>query len=48
MMFLYACSWYNVNHVFDKLKLIVFHRYTLRLYVVLYVSWWILRNILGL
>lgn len=42
------CSWYNVNHVFDKLKLIVFHRYTLRLYVVLYVSWWILRNILGL
>lgn len=42
------CSWYNVNHVFDKLKLIVFHRYTLRLYVVLYMSWWILRNILGL
>lgn len=37
-------TWYNYNHIFDKLKLFVFHRYTLNCYIVLYFSWWIIRN----
>lgn len=39
-------SWYNYNHVFDKLKTYVFHRYALKAYVYLYFGWWILRNVL--
>lgn len=38
-------TWYNYNHVFDKLKSIVYHRYTLSVYIVLYFIWWIVRNI---
>lgn len=39
-------TWYNINHVFDKLKIIIYHQYTLKLYIILYFSWWIIRNIL--
>lgn len=42
------CSWYNYKHVFDGLKRVVFHRYTLWTYIVLYFAWWILRNVVGL
>ena len=41
-------TWYNFNHVFDKLKSIIYHHYTLKVYIVLYFSWWIIRNILNL
>lgn len=39
-------TWYNLNHVFDKLKNIIYHQYVLKIYIILYFSWWILRNIL--
>ena len=38
-------AWYNINHIFDKLKFIIFHRCILKLYIILYFSWWIIRNI---
>ena len=38
-------TWYNYNHFFDKLKSIVYHRYTLKSYIILYFGWWIIRNI---
>jgi len=38
-------TWYNHGHVFDKLRTFVYHRYTLRSYVILYFGWWIIRNI---
>lgn len=41
-------SWYNYNDVFGKLKEIVFHRYTLKVYVYLYFGWWIMRNVLSI
>ncbi len=40
-------SWYNFNHVFDGLRDVVLGRRALMAYLVLYVGWWILRNILG-
>lgn len=41
-------SWYNFNHMFDQLRAIVYHPYTLRSYAVLYLAWWVLRNLLGI
>lgn len=46
----YAClavlvTWYNVHHVFDRLRHFLFHRYTLSVYVVLYMGWWVVRNL---
>ena len=41
-------SWYNFGHRLDGLKRIAFHPITLRAYVVLFFSWWIARNVLGL
>lgn len=38
-------TWYNYNHIFDKLHNFIYHRYTLRSYVILYFGWWIIRNI---
>ena len=38
-------TWYNFNHVFDKVKSLVFHPYTLYCYVLLYFIWWVVRNI---
>jgi hypothetical protein len=40
-----ASTWYNFHHVFDKLKVVVFHHYTLYCYLILYFAWWIIRNI---
>lgn len=39
-------SWYNFNHVFDKLSVLVYHRYTLKAYVYLFFIWWVVRNFL--
>lgn len=41
-------SWYNHNGIFERLKVYVFHRNTLRAYVFVYFFWWIARNIFGL
>ncbi len=41
-------TWYNFNHVFDKLYAIVYHRYAIKAYIVVYFAWWIIRNILGI
>ncbi len=38
-------TWYNYNHLFDGLKRIIYHRYTLRAYIAIYFIWWIVRNI---
>lgn len=40
-------SWYNFNHVFDGLNKLVCNRYVLITYIILYFSWWIIRNILN-
>lgn len=40
-------SWYNYNHVFDRLRDVVLGRRALVTYIVMYVGWWILRNMLG-
>lgn len=41
-------SWYNYNHIFDKLRNIVYCGKTLKVYIVLFFIWWIVRNIFGL
>ena len=41
-------SWYNFNHVFDRIERFVCNRYVLIAYIVLYFLWWILRNVWGL
>lgn len=41
-------TWYNFNHVFDRIRKIVFHRITLVVYIVLYFLWWILRNLFNI
>lgn len=41
-------SWYNVNHSLDWLKRLAFHPYVLYAYIVAFMAWWILRNLLGL
>ena len=38
-------TWYNYHHMFDRLRAFVYHRFTLWTYIVLYFSWWIVRNI---
>lgn len=38
-------SWYNFGHVFDKLHRFVYHRYILNIYVILFCTWWIVRNV---
>ena len=38
-------TWYNINHVFDKLRAFVYHRNMLKSYIVLYFCWWIIRNV---
>ncbi len=43
-----AVSWYNFGHKLDKLKRLVFHKYTLYAYVTLFFVWWIVRNIFDL
>lgn len=41
-------SWYNYGHRLDGLKRIVFHPIVLKAYVVLFIVWWIARNLLHL
>lgn len=41
-------SWYNYNHVFDKLKGLVYSGRTLKVYAGLYLTWWVVRNVFGL
>lgn len=41
-------TWYNRNHVFDGIRKIIFHRYTLYYYIAAYFLWWIVRNILDI
>ena len=38
-------TWYNYNHVFDKLRAFIYHRFMLKSYIVLYFCWWIIRNV---
>lgn len=40
------CSWYNYNNIFNRIKLIVYDSRTLKLYVLFYFLWWIIRNLL--
>lgn len=40
-----AASWYNYGHSLDKIYALVYHRYTLKVYVVLYCAWWVIRNL---
>jgi hypothetical protein len=39
-------SWYNIGHRLDGLKRIVFHPVTLKSYVILFIAWWVIRNLL--
>jgi len=39
-------SWYNIGHRLDRLKALAFHRYTLWGYIMLFMVWWIVRNLL--
>lgn len=41
-------EWYNYHHIFDGLHAFVHHQYTIKTYVVLYFTWWVLRNILSI
>ena len=47
-LFAIVVTWYNLHHVFDKLRSFVYHRITLRLYIALYFAWWIVRNLYGI
>ena len=38
-------TWYNYHHVFDRLRAFVYHRIALCIYIALYFSWWIIRNL---
>lgn len=40
------CTWYNYKNIFDGIKSIIYDARTLKLYVLLYFLWWIIRNIL--
>lgn len=42
------CTWYNVGHVFDGIRSVLFRRYTLWVYVILFCIWWVVRNLLGI
>lgn len=39
-------EWYNYHHLFDGVKRVVYHPTTLKIYVLLYCLWWIIRNII--
>ena len=39
-------TWYNFGNSLDGLKRIAFHPITLKSYVVLFVAWWVIRNLL--
>lgn len=39
-------TWYNYHNMFDKLKEIVFHKYTVYSFIILFCVWWIARNLL--
>lgn len=41
------CSWYNYKNTFDGVKSIIYGSRTLKLYVISYFLWWIIRNILN-
>lgn len=41
-----AATWYNPRHALDRLKAFVYHRYTLCAYIILYLGWWVTRNLL--
>lgn len=41
-------EWYNYSHRFDWAEKIVNSKYTLISFAILFVLWWILRNILGI
>lgn len=40
-----VATWYNYHQIFDRLRVFVYHRVTLRIYIAIYFSWWIIRNI---
>lgn len=42
------CEWYNWHHKFDGLRVLVHHPCTLKGYIALFFTWWVLRNILGI
>ncbi|MBR1838625.1 MAG: DUF2752 domain-containing protein [Bacteroidaceae bacterium] len=41
-------TWYNYHHIFDSLRTFVYHRVTMRVYVVLFFAWWVIRNVFDL
>lgn len=41
-------QWYNFGGRMEPLRRVVFHRYTLYIYVALFCIWWVLRNLLGI
>ncbi|MGN0222742.1 MAG: DUF2752 domain-containing protein [Muribaculaceae bacterium] len=41
-------QWYNYGGRFNRLRRVVFHRYTLYVYIVLFCLWWVVRNLLGI
>lgn len=41
-------SWYNYNHIFDKLRNFVYSSKILKVYISIYFIWWIVRNVFGL
>ena len=41
-------EWYNYHHKLNFLRKILYNQYSLKLYIVLYFSWWIFRNILDM
>lgn len=43
-----VATWYNFKGRFDGLKRFVFHHLTLRVYVVLFFLWWVIRNVLNI
>lgn len=38
-------QWYNYQHELDKIASFLYHRYTLMAYIIVYILWWITRNI---
>ena len=39
-------TWYNFGHRLDGLKRVAFHPITLKAYVIIFIVWWIVRNLL--
>lgn len=46
LLLLVITKWYNYHHKLDRLKAIVFHNYTVYTFLILLISWWIVRNLL--